>query len=207
MNGTGGTLILSGTNGYTGGTNAAAGTLVVTTSTAIADGSSLIIGAGGTFVFDPSVHATSTVVVAASPASTTVPTAKSAAILSAATTTTALPPSGWWTICRVGPASADHVLMVHERRPTTVESRPTSSVTTALPASFIGPQLKNRSIPALASPSQSRALTRLLAASVAPPMAVDLVCLGPATNRADNSDQHRQRDAAIRALQAVFAAY
>ena len=54
MSGAGGTLILSGTNSYTGGTNADAGTLYVTDSQAIADGTSLTVGAGGTFIFDPS---------------------------------------------------------------------------------------------------------------------------------------------------------
>jgi autotransporter-associated beta strand protein len=49
----GGELILSGNNTYTGGTNVTAGTLIITTNTAIANGTSLTIGAGGTFIFDP----------------------------------------------------------------------------------------------------------------------------------------------------------
>jgi len=50
-----GTLVLSGTNTYTGGTAVTAGTLVVTNSDLFPRGASLSIGAGGTFVFDPSV--------------------------------------------------------------------------------------------------------------------------------------------------------
>ena len=50
----GGTLILSGTNTYGGGTYVDAGTLVVQNSAALLDGSSLVVGAGGVFVFDPS---------------------------------------------------------------------------------------------------------------------------------------------------------
>jgi autotransporter-associated beta strand protein len=50
-----GMLILSGTNSYTGGTIVEAGTLIVTANTALADGSSLAVGAGGVFVFDPTV--------------------------------------------------------------------------------------------------------------------------------------------------------
>ena len=50
-----GTLILSGTNNYTGGTSVEAGTLDVTSNTALADGTSLAVGAGGTFIFDPTV--------------------------------------------------------------------------------------------------------------------------------------------------------
>ena len=48
-----GTLVLSGADTYTGGTTVNAGTLTVTNGTAIADGSSLSVGAGGTFIFDP----------------------------------------------------------------------------------------------------------------------------------------------------------
>jgi autotransporter-associated beta strand protein len=48
-------LVLSGSNSYTGGTFVEAGTLIVDTSSAIPDGSSLTVGAGGTFIFDPSV--------------------------------------------------------------------------------------------------------------------------------------------------------
>jgi len=49
-----GTLVLTGSSAYTGGTFADAGTLLVTNSIAIAGGTSLTVGAGGTFVFDPS---------------------------------------------------------------------------------------------------------------------------------------------------------
>ena len=56
MSGTNGTLILSGTGLY-GGTIVKAGTLAVTTSTALPDNQSLTVGAGGTLIFDPSFHA------------------------------------------------------------------------------------------------------------------------------------------------------
>ena len=49
-----GELVLSGSNRYTGGTDVEAGTLYVTTSDALPDGGSLIVGAGGTVVFAPS---------------------------------------------------------------------------------------------------------------------------------------------------------
>jgi fibronectin-binding autotransporter adhesin len=48
-----GTLILGGNNGYTGGTNVVAGTLVLDTSTALADGSSLTVGQGASSLFAP----------------------------------------------------------------------------------------------------------------------------------------------------------
>ena len=51
-----GTLILSGTNNtYSGGTYVESGTLYVQNSGALPDGSSLTVGAGGTFIFDPTV--------------------------------------------------------------------------------------------------------------------------------------------------------
>jgi autotransporter-associated beta strand protein len=51
----GGTLILSGSNNsYLGGTTVDAGTLTVTNAAALPDGASLTVGAGGTFIFDPS---------------------------------------------------------------------------------------------------------------------------------------------------------
>jgi len=50
-----GTLVLSGTNSYSGGTIVNVGTLIATTSAAFLDGSSLTVGAGGTLIFDPSV--------------------------------------------------------------------------------------------------------------------------------------------------------
>ncbi len=50
-----GQLILSGSNNYGGGTTVGAGTLIVNNSAALPDGSSLTVGAGGTFIFDPSM--------------------------------------------------------------------------------------------------------------------------------------------------------
>ena len=50
-----GTQVLAGANTYSGGTWVEAGTLIVNNSAALPDGSSLTVGAGGTFIFDPSV--------------------------------------------------------------------------------------------------------------------------------------------------------
>jgi len=49
-----GLLILSGSNSYSGGTVVDAGTLTITNNTALPDTSSLVVGAGGTLIFDPS---------------------------------------------------------------------------------------------------------------------------------------------------------
>ncbi len=52
-----GTLVLSGSNSYDGGTYVEDGTLAVTTASALPSGESLAVGAGGTFIFDPSIGA------------------------------------------------------------------------------------------------------------------------------------------------------
>ena len=49
----GGTLLLAGTDSYTGGTIVDAGTLFVVNSNAIPDSTSLTVAAGGTLIFDP----------------------------------------------------------------------------------------------------------------------------------------------------------
>ena len=59
MSGNGGALILSGSDTYGGGTIVSAGTLAVNDAAAIPYGSSLTIGAGGTFMFDPLATASS----------------------------------------------------------------------------------------------------------------------------------------------------
>ena len=52
-----GTLILGGSDNYTGGTTLTAGTLIATSSSSLAAGTNLTVGAGSTFIFDPSVAA------------------------------------------------------------------------------------------------------------------------------------------------------
>ena len=49
-----GTLVLSGSDNYTGGTTVADGTLVITEAGTLPGGSNLTVGADATFVFDPS---------------------------------------------------------------------------------------------------------------------------------------------------------
>ena len=60
------TLVLSGTNTYTGGTTVTAGTLIVNNATALPDGTSLTVGAGGTLIFDPTAAGSPVVAVAGS---------------------------------------------------------------------------------------------------------------------------------------------
>ena len=59
MSGSGGTLILSGTGDYTGGTTVTAGTLIAASETAIDDGTNLTVGAGAMAAFAPPTSALS----------------------------------------------------------------------------------------------------------------------------------------------------
>ena len=63
-----GTAVLSGVNTYSGVTTVSQGTLVIASASALPDGTSLVVGAGGIFVFDPS-QAAGRASVIASPAS------------------------------------------------------------------------------------------------------------------------------------------
>jgi len=73
MSGTNGTLILSGTGLYSGGTFVNAGILAVTSSSALPDNGSLTVGAGGTLIFDPSFSGSPIVASAASSAAMSSP--------------------------------------------------------------------------------------------------------------------------------------
>ena len=55
-----GTLVLSGSNAYTGGTYVRQGSLIAGNTDSIPDGTPLLVGAGGTFLFDPTAAASST---------------------------------------------------------------------------------------------------------------------------------------------------
>ena len=85
----GGSLTLSGTNSYTGGTVVNAGTLIVTTSTALPYDMALTIGAGGTVIFDPSPAASNIV------AAKMVASANSAGAITATTSDTTGNPPVW----------------------------------------------------------------------------------------------------------------
>ena len=52
-----GTLILAGSDTYTGETSVNAGTLIVASVNALPDGSNLAVGAGGALLFDPAAVA------------------------------------------------------------------------------------------------------------------------------------------------------
>jgi autotransporter-associated beta strand protein len=55
MSGSGGTLVLSGTDTYSGGTIVTAGTLIAASENAIANGTNLTVGTGAPVAFTPPI--------------------------------------------------------------------------------------------------------------------------------------------------------
>ncbi len=252
-----GSLVLSGTNNYTGGTFVTGGTLVVTASSALPNGGALTIGAGGTLIFDPSVQASpsasvavTSVPIASSADTTAAPVTASAATSNATSAATcsdtnvasAVPSS-------TSPASSSRILV-----PTVVDVSASVSVTMPgslsvsdsatgspvpssasaatlpvalpLPASASLPKTKDLGKSSLAGTLGTPAADRVVWSSIAkrrlqdllpsPPAPLpmgagkylgDLAWLGQSANSSDNSDQHRKKDVAILALDAVFARY
>ena len=76
-----GTVTLAGSNSYHGGTTVSAGTLNVTTAAALPAGTALTVGAGGTFVFDPSIALSPAVLSSNSAAAGALPAAANGASL------------------------------------------------------------------------------------------------------------------------------
>ena len=213
MNGVGGTLILSGKDSYTGGTNVDAGTLVVTSPSAIADGTSLTIGAGGTFIFDPSSSDSTAVSDATFAATSSDTSALTAAPLAAnvvfagplqfAPTAVARPASG-------SAASAASASVSNSAADSPVLSSATAAtpaVALPLPASAPGPRTEKPGKLVPAGALGTPVANRLVWSSIATKAACDFAWLGQTANHSDNSDQRRKKDVAILALNAVFAQY
>ncbi len=93
--GTSGTVILSGSNSYAGGTVVNAGTLVDASANSLPDGTSLTVGAGGVFVFDPSQAASS---VSAAGVAASAPVAAAASAASTAMVTASTPANAAFTV-------------------------------------------------------------------------------------------------------------
>ena len=120
-----GTLILSGADDYSGGTNVEAGTLYATNSSALGDAMGLTVGAGGTLIFGPSDSGA--------------PAAASTFAASHAAEVAAVPEPGTLALLVAGPLSA--VIYRRLRRRSLSESRPTSA---RLPADACSMRLSAR---------------------------------------------------------------
>ena len=208
-----GKLTLSGINTYTGGTFVTGGTLLVTASSALPSGGALTVGAGATFIFDPSVQATPSAVMAATNAAiadSEDTTAAPSSTSPASSSLELLVPTVADVSAAGSLATPSSVSFSDSAGATLVQSSTTvvtSPVALPLPASAAGPQTNNlrKSIPA--GFAGTPAAERVVWSSIARRAAGDLASLGQTANRSDNSDQQRKKDVAILALDTVFAEY
>ena len=199
-----GTVVLSGVNGYTGGTTVALGTLVVSKASAIPASTSLTVGAGGVFIFDPSFVVSSAAVAAAttpafaSPVEmattsnflSSVSSAAPAATVSIACATTAAPLTSN-TIFR-NPAAAD----------VTTFGRIDGNPHLPTAGSAVLPGRQSVSAGTLDTLPADQVVRR----SIAGPIVVDLSWLGATVGGCAGSDQQK-KDIALQALETVFAQY
>jgi autotransporter-associated beta strand protein len=150
-----GTVVLSGVNSYSGGTTVSAGTLIVTSASALATGSNLTIGSAASQFFAP-----------------TLPTAAAAVAPSAA-----------------GPTVASGSSIAKAAAAVTASGSPSAS------------------FPALLTSKAADLVHARLAAGGPSRIVAGLPWFGQAPSGSNNLDDHRGKDAALLALEAVFAQY
>jgi autotransporter-associated beta strand protein len=222
-----GSLALSGTGTYTGGTTVSAGTLIVTSASALMSGTALSVGASVTFMFDPSNTTPSALVAAPTPvmansadtiATSITPSAAMSPIPSVATAVPSsispafsgpvlLPPTVAWASASSGVATPSSVSASDPVADSPVRSSATV-VAPLLPASPpVSKTNKSRTFSIAAGTFGASTVHRLVRSSIARSAAGDLAWLWQAANSSDNWDQHRKKDVAILALDAVFAEY
>jgi autotransporter-associated beta strand protein len=197
-----GTMVLLGVNSYNGGTTVLTGELQISNSDALPDGSSLAVGAGGTFIFDPSSagrpsDATGTV---AAPVITNVASSSLIMLATKAVDVSASGSVATPSSVRVSTAAGNSPI-----RPSATVATPVISL--PLPDLPPGPRTSNlsKSVPtgALGAP----AADRVVWSSVAKIAVGDLAWLTQAASSSDGSNQQRKKEVAILALDMVFAKY
>ncbi len=201
INGPGGTVVLTNMNTYSGGTQVSAGTLVVSGASAIAADTSLMIGAGGAFIFDPSNTAGPDDTAAAT-------TAAAVAAVAAAANVAALPVSGTTSAAPativVPTASASLSASADDSSLRSSASVATPPVAAPRQASLRGSQ--TNSVQGPRATLQDKRIGLVLGPN-SPTIAADLAWLQAAASSSDSSDLRLKKDAAIQALDAVFAQY
>ena len=213
MNGAGGTLILSGKDSYSGGTNVDAGTLVATSPGAIADGTSLIVGAGGTFIFDPSAGAAM---------AQTTARCSTASVLTAVTSSTSAALSSQVSFVPQAAAASVTGRIAAPNAVSDPNSAADSLVRSAAARNVFQRPFERpfgasvrRGQELLSEPFQPPQNKRLgpAPATSSPRIAVDLAWLGQTANGTDNSQvpftygRRHKKDVAILATEAAFAQY
>ena len=200
-----GEVTLSGSNNYTGGTFVTCGTLVVTASSALPNGGALTVGAGATFIFDPSSSASS---VATSSVSedTSAATFSNTSVETTVPTSTSPVPS---SVVLLAPATPCAASVSDLAGVSLLQSSATLVTPVTLPLLATSPSTQKHDLDksALAGDLGTPAVNRLVGLSTAKKIAADLAWLGQAANGSDNWDQRHKKDVATVALDAVFAEY
>jgi len=213
-----GTVILSGADSYTGGTTVSAGTLTVTSPSAIAASTRLTVGAGGTFVFDPSVAAPSSAVVAATPAIANSTDTTKASANATAVSTASVPTS---TSSSPAAVAASEVPLGQSLA---FVAMPARVLPLAVPPAAANSRLRQTvsqrisdapaTVPIVPAPVAKGPIRAILPQlgkdrrSESPsPAAAVLAWTGQTADGTDNSSARHKSDISIRALDAVFAQY
>jgi autotransporter-associated beta strand protein len=211
-----GTVALSGTNTYTGGTTVSSGTLCINAADALPNDGGLAIGAGATVILDPS-SVDPTVAMASTMSIDTTTATTSDAIATTALPGSASPTSS--SLILLTPTAADVSLSGSAATPGAVgesagdsllrtsASAATLPVAWPLRASVPVPQTNDPGKSALAGAWGTPAADPFVGSSNAKRAAGALAWLGQAANSSDNLDQQRKKDVATLALEAVFAQY
>ena len=204
LNGSG-TLVLGGANSYSGGTRVSAGTLILAESTAICADTNLTIGAGGIFIFNPSITASD----AATNNVAGVPEGTAAAASGAMLATTTVPSSASSAFSCSRTVGTDNGRFRLGRRLAGSIFLNRGHTAGCFAADGFAPRPANEQA-AQTCPwrfLERTALDQAVSPSIAPSTAGDLAWLRQPANGSDNSDQQRRKDVAIVALDAVFAQY
>ena len=215
-----GTVVLTGTGGYTGGTTVSSGTLIVTSSSAIPTKTNLTVEGGGTFIFNPSFNTASNNATAASPAAA--PVAVSAAAVattpaiatddaSAATPTAITAATSAATAAVVSEETLAQPSIIVALSPAPPSAPQTSKLLTSLkntagngrPKQLLQ-QIVTKAVPA--EVSRPATAERHAGSSITNKSAEDLVWLGQAANSSGGSDLQK-KEMAILALETVYAQY
>ncbi len=189
-----GNVIFTAANTYTGGTTVAAGTLTITTVSAIAADTSLTVNAGGVFIFDPAATAT--------PSAAAVATATAAVSTNASIAAVDTPAAA-----AVSPVPAPAAVAIQPAAQPiaaspAAKSPDASDAHAAVISQFVGP-LTAKPLSSLTLPRAGEEEKETASAKIAGnPAWAWLAAAGM-----DSSDWRQQKDVAISALDAVFADY
>jgi len=196
-----GTVVLTGTNSYTGGTTVSAGTLILTNSSAIAANTSLTVGAGGTLIFDPSLAAVPSVAATTSIASSAGTMVTSIAMPNDKTVVT----SGDTKGTTAAPLATKVALPSLESTSRDTHPRIVQDHVDAMNNNLAGGNVRLPNVPLFGGIRLGSAHPPVAVALGTP--TVGLAWLQQVANGSDSSDQHPRKDLAIRALDALFAQY